>query len=92
LVEYAEKTLVDLALQAPPLSVRQAGERLLAYWEIDSKKPKDPLAEPKRRLAWRFDKAGQMHITGELTPLTAMPPRSRSTSPPKRHPRDVDIT
>jgi uncharacterized protein DUF222/HNH endonuclease len=68
---YAEKTLVDLAVQAPPRSVRDAGDRLLAYWDIDSKKPKDPLAEPKRRLLWRFDKAGQIHFSGELDPETA---------------------
>ncbi|MDT7724096.1 MAG: hypothetical protein QOI21_672, partial [Actinomycetota bacterium] len=71
LLAYAEKTLVDLAVQAPPLSVIHAGERLAAYWDVDSTKPKDPLAEPKRRLTWRFDKAGQMHITGELDPETA---------------------
>jgi hypothetical protein len=71
LVEYAEKTLVDLAVQAPPRSVRDAGARILAYWDLDSTEPKDPSAEPKRRLAWRFDKAGQMHITGELDPETA---------------------
>jgi hypothetical protein len=32
--EYAERTLVELAEQAPPLSVRKAGDRLLAYWDV----------------------------------------------------------
>jgi hypothetical protein len=48
---YAERTLVELAEQAPPLSVRKAGDRLLAYWDVESAKPKDTenrLAEPRR--------------------------------------------
>jgi hypothetical protein len=71
---YAERTLVELAEQAPPLSVRKAGDRLLAYWDVESAKPKDTedrLAEPRRRFRYWFAADGQMHFTGELDPETA---------------------
>jgi hypothetical protein len=67
-----EKILVDLALQAAPLSVRHAGDRLKAYWDIETtpKDPKDRAANPLRRLRWRRANDGQLHLTGEVDPET----------------------
>jgi hypothetical protein len=71
--DYAKRTLVELAVQAQPLSMKTAGIRLKAYRDID-KPPKDPeerLARPRRRLKYWFSTDGQMHFTGELDPETA---------------------
>src|SRR5882757_10211492 len=51
--EFGERTLITLARQAPPRSVRDAGDRLLVFWEAETNPPKDPedrLAHPRRRL------------------------------------------
>jgi uncharacterized protein DUF222/HNH endonuclease len=67
-----EKILVELALQAPPLSVRQAADRMRAYWDIETapKPPKDPGGNPVRRLRWRRGHGGQLHFAGEVDPET----------------------
>jgi hypothetical protein len=88
--DYAERTLVELAVQAQPLSVKTAGIRLKAYWDID-KPPKDPedrLARPRRRLKYWFSTDGQMHFTGELDPETAALLKGILT--PLAKPRPVD--
>ncbi|WP_026360945.1 HNH endonuclease signature motif containing protein [Amycolatopsis nigrescens] len=90
-LEYAEQALVELAGQAPPLSVRQAGARLLAYWDVDTKGPGDPedgLARPRRRFRYWFAADGQMHFAGELDPETAALLQSIVT--PLARPRPLD--
>jgi len=63
----SEEILVTLARHAVPFSVRKAGLQLLAHWRIEDKKPKDDdrdQANPVRRLKFRFDNHGQMHLSG----------------------------
>jgi hypothetical protein len=70
----AEKTLVDLAAQAPPASVRKAGYRLLSYWDVEGKEPKDrerELAGPYREFTYHFTSDGQMHFSGQVDSETA---------------------
>jgi hypothetical protein len=85
-VADAEGILVNLARHAVPFSVRKAGLQLLAHWQVEGKKPKDDdrdLANPVRRLKFRFDNDGQMHLsaivdsetgarlTGMIDPMSA---------------------
>jgi hypothetical protein len=85
-----EKTLVDLAMQATPLSVRHAGKRLSAYWDVDTppKEPKDRAGHPVRRLSWREARDGQLHLTGEVDSETGT--FLRSLIDPLATPRPVD--
>jgi Domain of unknown function (DUF222)/HNH endonuclease len=72
--EFGERTLINLARQAPPRSVRDAEDRLLTFWEAETNPPKDTedrLVNPRRRPNCRFSADGQMHFTGELDPETA---------------------
>jgi hypothetical protein len=85
-----EKTLVNLATQAPPLAVRQAGKRLSAYWDTD-KPPKDPTdraGHPRRRLSWRDARDGQLHVSGEVDSETGT--FLRGLIDPLAKPRPVD--
>ncbi|MDT7729051.1 MAG: hypothetical protein QOI21_5627 [Actinomycetota bacterium] len=85
-----EKTLVDLAMQAAPLSVRQAGKRLSAYWDTATppKEPKDRAGQPLRRLSWREARDGQLHVTGEVDSETGT--FLRGLIDPLATPRPVD--
>jgi hypothetical protein len=67
-----EGILVTLARQATPLSVRQAADRMRAYWDIETapKQPKDPGGNPVRRLRWRRLNGGQLYFAGEVDPET----------------------
>jgi hypothetical protein len=63
----SEEILVELARHAVPFSVRKAGQQLLAHWQVEGKKPKDDdreQANPVRKLKFRFDNDGQMHLHG----------------------------
>jgi hypothetical protein len=65
----SEQILVELARHAIPLSVRKAGQQLLAHWKVEDKKPKDDdhdQANPVRKLKLRFDNDGQTHIHGQF--------------------------
>jgi hypothetical protein len=84
-----EKILVDLAIQATPLSVRQAGKRLSAYWDTTTpKEPKDRAGRPSRRLSWREARNGQLHLTAEVDPETGT--YLRGLIDPLATPRPVD--
>jgi hypothetical protein len=63
------ETLVVLARQAIPSTVRKAGMRLLAYWEVEGKDPKDrerDLSRPRREFRYSYTRDGRMKFTGEF--------------------------
>jgi hypothetical protein len=71
--DQGEETLVELALRAGPLDVAKAGKRLLGYWDLDERAPKDEErrhAGPYRELRYRHMRDGQVRISGELDPET----------------------
>lgn len=64
-----EATLVALARQAIPSTVRKAGQRLLAYWDLDRREPKDreeELARPKREFRYHWTRDGRLRFSGEF--------------------------
>jgi hypothetical protein len=64
-----EETLVVLARQANPSTVRTAGLRLLAYWDVEGKNPKDrerTLARPNREFRYTYTRDGRMKFSGEF--------------------------
>jgi hypothetical protein len=72
--DQGEDTLVELALRADSTTVHRAGRRLLGYWDLDERPPKDrdrEQAGPYREFRYRFSRNGQMHFTGELDPEAA---------------------
>jgi hypothetical protein len=72
--DQGEETLVELALRADPTAVHRARRRLLGYWDLDERPPKDrdrEQAGPYREFRYRFSRDGQMHFTGELDPEAA---------------------
>jgi len=77
-------------MQATPLTVRQAGKRLSAYWDTDKppKDPKDRAGHPLRRLSWREARDGQLHVTGEVDSETGT--FLRGLIDPLAKPRPVD--
>jgi hypothetical protein len=63
------ETLVVLARQAIPSTVRKAGLRLLAYWDVEGKDPKDrerDLSRPRREFRYSYTRDGRMKFTGEF--------------------------
>jgi hypothetical protein len=72
--DQGEATLVELALRADPVAVHRAGRRLVGYWDLEERPPKDREREhsaPYREFRYRFSRNGQMHFTGELDPEAA---------------------
>ncbi|WP_439377750.1 DUF222 domain-containing protein [Amycolatopsis lexingtonensis] len=68
-----EETLVELARQAIPSTVRKAGQRVLAYWDLDGKDPRDredELARPRREFRYAWTRDGRMKFSGEFNPET----------------------
>ncbi len=64
-----EETLVELARQAIPSTVRKAGQRLLAYWDLESKEPREReenLARPRREFRYTWTRDGRMKFAGEF--------------------------
>jgi hypothetical protein len=64
-----EKTLMELARQAIPSTVRKAGQRLLAYWDLDGKEPttrEQELARPRREFRYCWTRDGRMKFSGEF--------------------------
>ncbi len=68
-----EETLVTLARQAIPSTVRKAGHRILGYWDLEGKEPgdrEDELARPRREFRYTWTRDGRMKFSGEFDPDT----------------------
>ena len=68
-----EETLVELARQATPATVRKAGQRIVDYWDLDSANPEDredDLARPRREFRYTWTRDGRMKFSGEFDPET----------------------
>ena len=68
-----EETLVELARQAIPSTVRKAGQRILSYWDLESTEPHDreeELARPRREFRYTWTRDGRMKFSGEFDPET----------------------
>jgi hypothetical protein len=68
-----EETLVVLAGQATPSTVRKAGQRILGYWDLDGTDPKGregELARPRREFRYAWTRDGRMKFSGEFDPET----------------------
>jgi Domain of unknown function (DUF222)/HNH endonuclease len=64
-----EETLVALARQAVPSTVRKAGQRILGYWDLEGKEPRDreeALARPRREFRYAWTRDGRMKFSGEF--------------------------
>src|ERR671930_590092 len=69
LVAEHEETLVTLARQATPSTVRKAGQRILAYWDLEGKEPRDredELARPRREFRHSRTRDRRMKFSGEF--------------------------
>src|SRR3954451_22085483 len=63
----SEATLVELAQQAIPSTVRRVGQRILAYWDLEDKDTHDrerKLSTPVREFSYRILRDGRMKYTG----------------------------
>lgn len=71
--DETEHTLLALARQASPATVRRAGQRVVAYLDPDGACPAEQeLAEPQREFRYRIDRRGWMRFTGDTDPETAV--------------------
>ena len=64
-----EETLVALARQAIPSTVHKAGQRILGYWNLGGKEPRDregDLARPRREFRYTWTRDGRMKFSGEF--------------------------
>jgi hypothetical protein len=89
----AEETLVELAQRADSTAVHRAGRRLLTYWDLDDKPPKDREREqagPYREFRFRYRFNGQLAFTGELDPETAAQLEGLFQPLAKPNPADAD--
>jgi hypothetical protein len=62
-----EETLVTLARQAVPSTVRKAGQRILDYWDLEGRAPRDredALARPRREFRYTWTRDGRMRFSG----------------------------
>ncbi|WP_245757718.1 DUF222 domain-containing protein [Amycolatopsis xylanica] len=69
-----EDSLVALAQQASPFTVRKIGVRLRSYWNVETKDPKareQDLARPKRTFHYNMTSDGAMKFSGVLDPETS---------------------
>ncbi|WP_328609103.1 13E12 repeat family protein [Amycolatopsis sp. NBC_00345] len=69
-----ETTLVELAHEAPPATLRKVGQRIQAYWDFDGVDPdkrEQDLARPLREFRYTRTRDGRMKYTGEFDPDTA---------------------
>ncbi|WP_329059568.1 HNH endonuclease signature motif containing protein [Amycolatopsis sp. NBC_01480] len=64
-----ESTLVTLARQAPPFTVRKTAQRIRTYWDFDGVDPgkrEQDLARPRREFRFTRTRDGRMRYSGEL--------------------------
>jgi hypothetical protein len=65
----SETTLVALARQAPPFTVRKVAQRIRSYWDFDGADPdkrEQDLARPRREFRYTRTRDGRMRYSGEL--------------------------
>ncbi|MCU1683049.1 MAG: endonuclease, partial [Amycolatopsis sp.] len=65
----AEKILVNLAVNASPVEVKKAGDRLLDTVDPDGPEPKDPPERPERELSFQEHRDGSATLKGKLDNL-----------------------
>jgi hypothetical protein len=65
----AEKILVNLAVNASPVEVKKAGNRILDTLDPDGPEPKDPPERPQRELAFQEHRDGSATLKGKLDNL-----------------------
>ncbi|RBM23141.1 HNH endonuclease [Prauserella sp. PE36] len=85
----AERSLLALAAQAAPETVRKAGRELLASWTTRTELPSpEDLASPRREFRYRYSGAGHMEFSGSLDRETAATLQSLLAPLAKPRPRD----
>jgi hypothetical protein len=65
----AEKILVNLAVNASPVEVKKAGDRILDTLDPDGPEPKDPPERPERELSFQEHRDGSATLKGKLDNL-----------------------
>ncbi|MEU4248843.1 DUF222 domain-containing protein [Amycolatopsis sp. NPDC026612] len=88
-----EATLVALARQAIPSTVRKAGQRLLAYWDLDRQEPNgrdEELRRPKREFRYCWTREGRLRFSGEFDSETGHLAEDLFVPLAKPEPKDED--
>jgi hypothetical protein len=86
-----ETTLVELAGQAPPVTVRKVGRRIQSYWDFHLTDPDNrdhDVARPRREFRYTRTRDGRMRYSGELDAEMADLTEQLFTVLAKPHPVD----
>ncbi|WP_410616836.1 DUF222 domain-containing protein [Amycolatopsis sp. lyj-109] len=82
---------MELARQAIPSTVRKAGQRLLAYGDLEDKAPRvleEQLARPRREFRYTWTRDGRMKFSGEFDAETGQLAEELFVPPAKPDPAD----